>query len=129
MRWLLALFLAGFGGCIWSDPPPTIANTCSPQGDDGVISIRWTIDGAAPSAMSCSGIARLQLRVTSSCNDGVISPIPCDLSKLRFDQQPEGDLSLLLEAIGPSEELIASGSASYYARSTVPSAPLLIGLW
>ena len=128
MRWLRVLSLPGFGDCLWSDPAP-IVNTCSPQGNEGVVSIRWTIDGVEPSATSCSGIARLQLRVTSSCNDGVISPIPCDLSKVRFDAQPEGDLSLLLEAIGPSEELVASGSASYYARSTAPSTPLLIGLW
>ena len=123
---LSSLLLAG---CLFPSDEPQPINTCEPSENNGVLSIQWTIDGQAPSETTCQGIARMQLRVESSCNLGVISPIPCNLDKLRFDQQPKGDLQLTLEAIGTSEDLRASGSISFYARASVPNTPTLIEVW
>lgn len=127
-RFSFALLLL-CGGCVLGDngAPPTLS--CDGDGREGIVSITWTINGAPPSAESCAGIARLQLRVTSSCNDGVISPVPCDLDKVRFDRQPYGDLLLELQAIGASEQLLLDGVINYAASSSPPSAPALISLF
>ncbi len=116
-------------GCILStQTPDTFGNTCAaPQ--DGVLSIQWTIDGQSPTDALCANVARLQLTVSGACGGyGMISPIPCNLTKVRFDRQPHGSLDLLLEAIGPSEQLLASGTATVQATSQPPSAPSLIEL-
>lgn len=128
MRFSLALLLLS-SGCLFGDNGAPPVFTCDGDGREGIVSITWTINGAPPSAESCAGIARLQLRVTSSCDDGVISPVPCELDKVRFDRQPYGDLLLELQAIGASEQLLLDGAINYTALSSPPSTPALISLF
>ncbi len=71
--------------------------TSSGPAGTGKIGIQWTLNGAAPTADSCKGVAQLVLTLDYGNGRVTISPIPCTAGRLRYDRLPEGSADLVLE--------------------------------
>jgi hypothetical protein len=121
---LVALAFAGcFGGdgSFGSSPPPPSGGGLN---GSGKLLIAWTVGGAAPAAPSCAGIDHLVLDLDyGPAGSAEISPIPCDLTRFRYDTLPEGAVTLQLSAVDPRGCQVAVGSADDQISATLPSQP------
>jgi hypothetical protein len=85
--------------------------------------INWTINGAAPSETACKGIDHLELLVDDGARGVTISPVPCALTRFRFDNMPEGQVLLRLDALDGAKCVVASGSAAAELSEQLPPSP------
>lgn len=133
MRWKMALVSFAFGvGCgslhgpngqggqtgSYSGAPGTPAGLGA-----GKIFIDWTVAGQPPSKAACAGVDHLDLRLSSAWGDVTISPIPCTLTRFRYDGLPDGPGTLSLDAHDASGCPVSSGSVDLTVGDTVPDAP------
>jgi hypothetical protein len=95
---------------------------------DGVLSLAWTIRGAAPTATSCAGIDRLSVDVENTQCGVTIEPVPCALDHWRYDNLYEGPVTAVVSAIGTNGLTIASGSVDTQLTSVVPASPATLDL-
>jgi hypothetical protein len=98
-------------------------NHCNvPQ--DGILLLQWTVHGAPPSATSCAGIDHLVLDFeTESCGSGTIEPVPCTLTKFRYDDLPEGQAAITLTAVDAQGNPVARGSTQFDLEPNASAAP------
>jgi len=122
---LLALMLVSACGAVGS---PGFGNpSVSRRGDgcdgpqDGVLVLAWTVRGATPAAASCSGIDHLEVDLSSAACDVSIEPIPCALTHWRYDNLPDGDDQITLNAFDARGNVVASGVVEVSLTSAVPS--------
>ncbi len=81
-------------------------------------------DGAPPSTASCARVDHLQLTLAYSDGSGVdIAPIPCTLTRFRYDNLPEGDATVEIDALDGSGCPVATGQAALHLAPTIPAAP------
>jgi hypothetical protein len=119
---LVAVFALGgcfdFGGP-GSQPPP------GGGGGDGTakLLIAWTVGGQPPAAASCTGVDHLVLDLDYAGGSVEIAPIPCDLTRFRYDRLPEGDATLRLTALDPGGCEVALGTGEAVLSSTLPTDP------
>src|SRR4051812_19520790 len=103
-RWLglgalLTLFACSDGYSEYDQRPPP--DYTGPS--NGRFLIDWTIGGLPASADACSGVDHLVLALYSDDGrDITIEPIPCSLTRMRYDQLPDGPGTLRLDGIDAS---------------------------
>lgn len=123
----LALFVGGcgfgdgFGGSGDSDEG---THYSGPTGG-GKLLIAWTLDGAPPSDATCAAIDHLVLGLDYDDGSRVaISPIPCSLTRFRYDGLPAGHATLSLGAYDSTERcLLAQARAPLTLSTILPDAP------
>lgn len=122
----LALALAGCGDA----PGYTLTHNgggCS-QPSDGILSLSWTLRGAAATATSCAGIDHLEVDMTAGNCGVTISPVPCALDKWRYDELPDGPATVTLTAVDGHGNAVESGSAQLTLGTTPPATPVPVAL-
>ena len=92
-------------------------------GTGGKIFVEWTLGGAAPSAASCTGVDHIELALLYAQGYVTIAPIPCTLTRFRYDALPEGDADLRLDAVDTQGCLLQRGDAPVTLTETVPATP------
>jgi hypothetical protein len=104
-------------------PPDTGSGTQGPLGD-GRLLIAWTIGGQPASATACAGIDHLTLALFADTYGEVdIEPVPCSLTKFRYDALPEGSGVVRLDAIDASGCYVGSGASYITVSPTLPASP------
>src|SRR5579883_1415903 len=123
------LAAASSGGC-WGGTStgdgaqPQAQSNGAPVAGDGKLFIDWTLGGAPPSTASCARVDHLQLTLAYSDGSGVdIAPIPCTLTRFRYDNLPEGDATVEIDALDGSGCPVATGQAALHLAPTIPAAP------
>jgi len=119
---MIGLTLAACGGATHGP----VFNGCQAP-SDGILLLRWTIRGAAPSAVTCAGVDHLVLSLdTPSCGGATIEPVPCALDKFRYDNLPRGPADIALAAVDAAGNLLSSGqtTANLSTSSSAPPATL-----
>jgi hypothetical protein len=94
---------------------------------DGILLLRWTVRGAAPSAASCAGVDHLVVSVsTQACGGASIEPVPCALDKFRYDNFPRGAADVAVTAVDAHDATLLSGSttADLEPNASAPPASL-----
>src|SRR5579871_3329665 len=121
-RWMLALPLILVAGC-WSDGPTQSQvdpNSQQTFGDAKLL-IDWTIGGQAPSTTLCATVDHLALYLDNGTQQVEISPIPCNLTRFRYDGMPDGAAQIELDAFDANNCRVSAGSAQDDLTSTLPS--------
>ncbi len=122
-RALPLLMTLALGAACTIDPGPGPPPQQQVAQGPGILLVDWTIGGAAPTAAACSGVDHLDLELVAGLEDVVIHPIPCALTRLRYDHLPDGPGTLTIHAIDASDCEVASGSADLVIGDTLPAAP------
>jgi hypothetical protein len=94
---------------------------CSTRAD-GIVKVTWTVRGDIASRVSCQGISSLAIALTpESCQGNlVISPIPCELGKLRYDTLPRGPAILELVGLDARDRPMVRDAALVELTEEVP---------
>ncbi len=96
---------------------------------DGIVLISWTVRGAAPSSTSCAGIDHLVVEFdTQACGGGSIEPVPCDLTKWRYDDLPRGPAQILVTAVDANGNATLQGGVNVILEPSVPPTPSTLNL-
>jgi hypothetical protein len=66
--------------------------------------------------------------MTSSGCDVEISPVPCALTRFRYDQLPDGPGTVTLNAVDGHGRQVGSGTAQVYLTAAVPAAPVTLAI-
>lgn len=132
MRYALALAWLMTAGCFVSSGHHDYNDRCI-SSTNGVLSIRWTLDGQPANAETCAAaqISSLSLYTYDDfCGNlhAHISPIPCDAGKVRFDDQLLGMVRVELDALDSSDRLVYRGEATFETTESVPATPELVAL-
>jgi hypothetical protein len=95
---------------------------------DGRILIDWTIGAQPPSATACAGVDHLVLLLAYDDGQQVqIAPVPCTLTRFRYDYLPVGGGAVQLVALdGPDDNnacIISEGMARIDVSATLPAQP------
>ncbi len=91
---------------------------------DGVLLIAWTLHGQAPSTTACSGIDHLEVDISPlDCGAFAIAPVPCELTRFRYDGFPDGAARVGVSALDANGNLIASGIVDVELSGSVPATP------
>jgi hypothetical protein len=123
---LAALAMGGLAAGCWNDPGPTAEGTNGAPAPTGAgrISIAWTLGGQPASSASCAGVDHLILELQYNGGGGVeISPIPCTIGRLRYDQLPEGAADLILSAVDASGCETWRGQSTLTVAADLPASP------
>jgi hypothetical protein len=127
---LLALCaLAGSlaAGCGSGPPPPerTVVDPAMPDATQGTgkIFVDWTLAGRAPSDASCTGIDHLTLLLTYDTRQVEIAPIPCTLTRFRYDTLPEGLATIEIDGLDTSGCTTTAGVTDIDVTNTLPPMP------
>jgi hypothetical protein len=119
----LALGGCGFGDGSGGTYDDGTTHYTGPAGGAKLL-IAWTLDGAEPSATACAGIDHLVLGLSYAGESVAISPIPCDLTRFRYDGLPEGHAVLSLGAYDRDERcLLANASDIAILSAALPDEP------
>jgi|GEM_PF-3478942 len=122
----LALMVLGLGACEgFSDHHAT--SQCD---QSGVLFVRWTFAGQAPSATSCVGVDHLDVSLTPDdyhCPQATISPVECPLTRFRYDNVPSGINHIDITAYDKNGVPTAQGAGADLLSSTVDQ-PVAIDL-
>jgi hypothetical protein len=89
----------------------------------GIVLLDWTIGGQPPSATACAGVDHLDLHVNIGSGGVIIEPIPCTLTRLRYDHLPDGPGTVDVNAYDATGCIVSAGSADIVIGDTVPAAP------
>lgn len=122
MRWLFALLLASSCGDTGSS-----RSACTRR-PDGVLVISWTVNGQDPGSEACGGVDHLVLTLVADSCQVRISPVPCNLDRLRYDRLPDGPGTVMLEALSASNCVVARGAAPVDLRTEPPSTPTPVAI-
>ena len=127
---LLALLVAPLlgGGCFGVDTsePGTSsggAPVATGSHGDGKLFIRWTLGGMPPSDATCAGVDHLELTLVYLDQTVTIAPIPCSLTRFRYDTLPVGVATLELDALDAQGCRMARGVVPDTLGATVPDSP------
>src|SRR6516164_2513839 len=88
--------------CLFACDP---GNSNDPSSDgqgnygNGKLFMSWTIGGQAPSVSACTGIDHLTLTLDDNYQTATVDPIPCTLTRFRYDGLFEGPSTVRLDAI------------------------------
>ncbi|MSP63070.1 MAG: hypothetical protein EXR72_22580 [Myxococcales bacterium] len=113
-------------GCFGGDGPTQYRvdpGAGSGQLGAGKIFIQWTLAGQPPSPAACTGVDHLDVRLETSTAQVTISPVPCTLTRFRFDGMPEGPGNLLITGFDASGCRVTSGAARLTVVTTQPTDP------
>ena len=124
MRWnLLLVSLALSVGCGGRHASFTGMPGSDAALGTGKILIDWTLGGDPPSKAACAAIDHLDLNLASGWGEITISPVPCTLTRFRYDGLPDGPGTLTMNAYDPRGCAIARGSVDLTVGDTLPGAP------
>ena len=132
---LIALACLSLGGCIFGNSGSGDDTSLQPNpmstgpSGSGIILIDWTIHGTTPTAMSCTGVDHIELGLTYDDGSSVgIAPIPCTLTRLRYDHLPTGGGTLVLRAVDAGGCDLSVGQSSIDVTPALPSTPVTVAL-
>ena len=128
----LALPLIAFGpsACGPGAPPdqgyvtPDATSQGSVAGTGGKLFVNWTLDGSAPTAALCKSIDHLTLALFYAQGRVTIDPIPCTLTRFRYDGLPPGSADLEIGGYDARGCLVLDGTARITLTQTVPASPM-----
>ncbi len=125
MSRLARLFAFCLLGCSGGYHQPDYRTDPGTPGDfgDGKLLIAWTIGGQPPTQAACAGVDHLVLALDNGYEQVEISPIPCLLTRFRYDGLPSGDATLSLTAYDASGCIAMAGSADGFLSATLPADP------
>jgi hypothetical protein len=124
----LAIGLGACGDLTGPGGAPPSAGPSAPIGDAKVL-IDWTLGGAAPSAAGCAAVDHLQLVLVSDVDQVGIAPIPCTLTRFRYDNLPGGANTVQLFALDAAGcQLAQSPPVSVTLSATLPATPTRLAL-
>lgn len=122
-RWLAALaFLSlgglGLGGCG--------AGSYGQGQNSGTILIAWTLNGQPASQTACSRVDHVDMTFQDSAGGLLtVSPIPCTLTRFRYEKLSVGNAALRIRAFGDGAENceLGEGIVRLQVSDTPPDSP------